>query len=160
MYNKNVFNLLQLKKWLLKQNPIYLFFLFFLLDVLKMFFFEFIKLLLDIESNGLELKENSSKELFIISVFVPILETFFCFTLPILFLRLIRVKNNYLIIAIISVIFASQHDYSIIYIVFAFCSGVVMSVYYLIHLKKYNTITAFVMTTILHGVYNAFIYLY
>jgi len=69
-------------------------------------------------------------------------------------------KNTILIITISSIIFALFHCYNIIYMIYAFFSGLILNYFFLRIKQKQNNYSAIIMTTLLHFLYNltGFIY--
>lgn len=95
----------------------------------------------------------------VVSVFVPIFETFLNQSLPFKVMQNWSLtKNKYgLYILISSVIFGLLHNYSLQYMIFAFAVGLVLGYTYFFYSKTPKV--AFWTTALIHGLRNSIIFI-
>lgn len=98
------------------------------------------------------------EKLFLILIFAPILETLFLNYLPILILKKFT-KNNFVYLIFNSVIFSLLHNYSWLYMAFAFLSALLLNLYFIIVMIKEDEIEALKYTILLHLLYNFSIFI-
>ena len=98
----------------------------------------------------------------ILSVIVaPLFETWFNYYLIFKlfkylnnFFKLNNIKIfNFIYVIFCSFLFAINHQYNVVTIIYAFISGIIYSIFYLKSLNKYN---AFLNLTLLHSLYNLY----
>jgi hypothetical protein len=98
-------------------------------------------------------------DILLASVIVPIVETIIFQFIPKLILDFVRIRNYYLILIIMTIIFSAFHgihllqDSIILSICFTLSMGVLVN-YYLQVQKMEGTRQAIINTTILHSVFN------
>lgn len=104
------------------------------------------------ESEDVFLESKSTLfKFFIIVFFTPLIETFLLNFLPYqIFKRFI--KKNVIIIILNALIFAVLHHYSYTYMVMTFIGGIFLNFFYVACVYKKHF--AFLLTTLLHAVYN------
>jgi len=121
-------------------------------------FFGIVESCFNLDNNGLSIENNSFKEFVILSIFIPTFETICFITIPTFLLKFV-IKKKIIIVLIISSLFAFFHDYSLIYIIYAFFAGIIMSVFYILLFEKYNFFVAFLLSILLHSAHNSILYL-
>ncbi len=106
-------------------------------------------------------KNISDNELNFIAIFVaPFIETLVFQYLPYLILtQYIGVKNKILCIIIMSVIFASMHNYNLLYIVMTFFGGLILNNLY-VYYKHTNNKHSFILTVLFHALFNLYGFLF
>ena len=103
-------------------------------------------------------KQPFTLQLFGLIIVAPLFETWLCQYLPFYFLRKwisnkIRIELIYIIIS--SLLFASQHFYSIWYAVYTVMPGIVLAYCFYYFYKLYQSlIVSFWFTAILHAIIN------
>lgn len=96
---------------------------------------------------------------FIVLIFIaPFLETLLLNYLPFKVLNKFKC-NNCLIIIISSLIFSLLHNYSCVYMIFAFFSGLIINSFFMIIYKQSDEIISSFYTFLLHSLYNLIIFL-
>ncbi|WP_394354306.1 CPBP family glutamic-type intramembrane protease [Pedobacter planticolens] len=88
----------------------------------------------------------------------PIIETYIFQSLSTKILGLLRINRFYLLILIPSLFFAAAHFYSIIFFLAVFFGGVIINYMYQSY-RSSGHYSPFWMTVLLHGLYNAYVFL-
>lgn len=112
---------------------------------------------IDMGGGALYKKKSMIGLFFLIVILIPPIETYFLQVLPYKLLRWIKVRRLYLRLIIPSGLFAILHTYSPLYAVVTFFGALIINYLYLYciaHRRK-----AFLTTTLLHSLYNFFIFL-
>lgn len=131
------------------------------LAILNGYFFNWINDTFFNYNNNFEngLKDFSIIEKFIIIIIVgPIIETLIFQYLPNEALEKLKVINKKILIIMPSILFAACHYYKPIYIVMTFFSGILLNTFYI--KCKTQTNLYFVLTVLLHSMYNLYGYLF
>ncbi len=137
-----------------------IFFFSLLYAILNGYFFNFIN---DnfIHFENKKYDDFSKNEMFFISVvFAPVMETIFCQLLLYKFLRVIKIKNDNLNIFIMSFIFSQLHWFHWNYVVMVFFSSLALNYLYVKVFKLKNELIAFILTVLLHSLYNLYGFLF
>lgn len=99
----------------------------------------------------------SQRETFFLAVIIaPIVETLIFQVLVYKSLLYFGIKNNYICIVIMSIIFSQMHWYYWLYVVMTFVSGLIINSFYVKLMKLRNTALAFILTMALHLCYNLY----
>lgn len=88
----------------------------------------------------------------------PIVETYLFQYIPNVILQKLKINRNYLLIIIPSIIFSLFHFYNIIYLFMTLFGGIILNYYYL-KTKKISK-HYFILTVLLHSLYNFYGYLF
>jgi len=105
--------------------------------------------------------ESIEQEFFAVVIFAPFVETlifqYFLINLTISLTRFLFKKES-IVLAIIlpAAVFGLAHTYNYIYVVSTFIVGLLLNTFYI--LVKYRKHDAYSCTTIVHGLYNLFIF--
>ena len=143
-------------KYFFGVNPLKLLLVILIVSVSVAFCFDFF---MNEQSNGSSFDEIPIWEkLFLILIVGPILETLFLNYLPILVLKNFT-KNNFVFLIFNSTIFSLLHNYSWVYIFFAFLSALLLNIYFLIIMIEKNEMEAIKFTVLLHFSYNLTIFI-
>lgn len=98
-------------------------------------------------------------KLLIVSVFIPLFETFLYFYLPYVILKYFFEKKENIIYPIFFIVstclFSLDHRYNISYLINALVAGALYSIFYIIYLKK--NMNPFWCIMLLHSFYNLFV---
>ena len=145
----------------MNQTKIYKIFVgYLILAILNGYFFNFINDTFFHFTNP-EFDKLSEKEAFFLTVIIaPIIETLILQVLIYKILRHVGIKNGYICIGIMSVIFSQMHWYYWLYVVMTFVSGLIINSFYIKLIKLKNTTWAFLFTMSLHLSYNLYGFLF
>lgn len=145
-----------------KVNTIWLIMLAVLLNLIFSFMTTYLNRLLGLKLSANFLPfESILEEFFAVVIFAPLVETlifqYFLINLSISLTRFLF-KREYIILAIVmpAVAFGLAHSYNYIYMASTFISGLMVNTFYMV--VKYRRQDAYSCTTIVHGLYNLFIF--
>ncbi|WP_158542143.1 CPBP family glutamic-type intramembrane protease [Pedobacter chinensis] len=107
--------------------------------------------------NNDQFDKISENEFFYIAIFfAPLIETLIFQLFLYRFLKLLKIKNTYIIILIMSLAFSQAHWYHWLYVVAAFVNALLLNTFYLKVYKLKNEFIAVLLTIILHSSYNLY----
>lgn len=141
----------------------YSFSIFLILIIINGYIFNFINdTFFQIQDSNEAFSQYSGKEVFFISIiFAPIVETIIFQYLAFYFLNnILKIKNNVIIIFIMSLLFGIAHHYNWIYVVMTFFSGAILNYCFVFFNKEKGLRFSFFITILLHSLYNLYGFLF
>lgn len=138
-----------------------LLFIYFILSVINGYIFFFLN------SHFFHLKNNKVQGLsqielnFLALIIAPIFETlFFQFLLYTIFKTVLKIKNEVIIIILMSLVFSSAHHYHWLYMCTTFVGGILLNIFYTSVLKIKDEKYAILFTMLFHFLYNLYGFLF
>lgn len=143
-----------------KKNSFLIFILCLSAAIFNGYFFNFInQKSYQYSSNENGLSEFTKNEKFIIIIIIaPIVETILFSLIPNLTLTKIKIRNNFILVIVPSILFSICHLYNLVYALMALFAGVIINWYYIF--SKNSGKSAFWLVVLLHTFYNLYGYVF
>lgn len=108
---------------------------------------------LNIDNQSNSLKLEGLLKFYVLAIIAPFFETIFLNFFPVWILRK-YFSNKIFVIFLSSFVFSCLHYYSLIYIIFAFFSGIILNSFLMITLMKNSELKSVLYLILLHSLYN------